>query len=235
MRITYYGHSAYKIETGSASVLIDPFLTYNPLFAASGLTVADVQKGVTHVLITHGHMDHVGDAVAILKATGATLTANHEICTYLEKKGITNQSPGGTGGQIEAGEISIAFTQAQHSSSDDMGDVPVYLGNPNGLVIWSKSEPGKIVHHMGDTGVYSDMALVHEFYQPTIGIVPIGDRYTMGAKHAALACKRYFKFNTVFPCHYATFGVLAPNADEFVALMKGNDVRVPKAGETVTL
>ena len=116
-----------------------------------------------------------------------------------------------------------------------MGDVPIYLGNPNGLVIWSKSEPGKIVHHMGDTGIYSDMALVHELYQPTIGIVPIGDRYTMGAKHAALACKRYFKFKTVFPCHYATFGVLAPNADEFVALMKGNDVRVPKAGETVTL
>ena len=175
MHITYYGHSAYKIETGGAVVLFDPFLNHNPRFAETGLTVADVQKGVTHVLITHGHSDHVGDAVEILMATGATLVSNHEICTYLEKKGVTNQSPGGTGGQIEVGDITIAFTQAQHSSSDDMGEVPVYLGNPNGLVVWSKAEPGKIVHHMGDTGIYSDMALVHELYQPTIGMVPVGD------------------------------------------------------------
>jgi L-ascorbate metabolism protein UlaG (beta-lactamase superfamily) len=105
---------------------------------------------------------------------------------------------------------------------------PVYLGNPCGLVIAAKG--GKTLYHMGDTDIFADMALINELHQPQIGIVPIGDRYTMGAWVAAIACKRFFDFETVVPCHYGTFPVIDQTADKFVAKMAGNRVLVPEVG-----
>ena len=89
---------------------------------------------------------------------------------------------------------------------------------------------GKTVYHMGDTAIFSDMALINELYAPTIGFVPIGDRYTMGARTAALACKRFFEFETVVPCHYGTFPVIDQTAEKFVTEMAGNRVLVPEVG-----
>jgi L-ascorbate metabolism protein UlaG (beta-lactamase superfamily) len=89
---------------------------------------------------------------------------------------------------------------------------------------------GKTVYHMGDTAIFSDMGLINEIYRPTIGFVPIGDRFTMGAKTAALACKRFFQFETIVPCHYGTFPIIDQTADEFVAEMASNAVVVPKVG-----
>jgi L-ascorbate metabolism protein UlaG (beta-lactamase superfamily) len=105
---------------------------------------------------------------------------------------------------------------------------PLYLGACCGLVIATKE--GGTVYHMGDTTIFSDMALIGEIYAPKIGFVPIGDRYTMGAKTAALACKRFFKFETIVPCHYGTFPMLDQTADKFIAEMGGGAVLVPKVG-----
>ena len=113
-----------------------------------------------------------------------------------------------------------------HLGHDDV--VVFHLGNPAGVVINAAGE--KTFFHMGDTGIFSDMALINEIYQPKIGIVPIGDRFTMGAKTAALACKRFFEFETVIPCHYRTFPIIDQTADKFVAEMGGNTVVVPKVG-----
>ena len=132
--------------------------------------------------------------------------------------------------------FSVAYVPAWHSSSDDAHDgTGRYLGNPGGIVLMAPGE--KTLLHMGDTGIFSDMALIDEIYQPKIGIVPIGDRFTMGAKLAAMACKRFFHFETAIPCHYGTFGLLDPNADTFIAEMKGakTKVLVPERGKAVEM
>jgi len=228
MKITWLGHSAFRIETGESVILIDPFLTSNPSFNGS---YEDVIAGCTHVVLSHGHDDHIGDTVDICQKTGARLVAIFEICMFLNARGFENIDPANTGGCLAQDDFSVTFTQALHSSGTVVNDASVYLGNPCGLVI--KTSEGKTLYHMGDTDIFGDMALINEMHAPDIGIVPIGDRFTMGAKSAALACKRYFSFSTVFPCHYATFEMLDQTADAFVAEMAGQNVVVPQVGESV--
>ncbi|GGB58861.1 UPF0173 metal-dependent hydrolase [Roseibium aquae] len=224
MKLTWYGHSAFKMEIANASILIDPFLTGNPVFP-DGLTVEQVAEGVTHILLTHGHDDHIGDSLDIAKKTGAQLTANFEICMWAAGKGVENINPMSSGGFVDVGPFKVGLTQAQHSSSSQTeGGLAVYLGNPNGLIIDAPNEP--VVYHMGDTDIFGDMALINEIYQPKVGIVPIGDRFTMGAKAAALACKRFFDFDTVVPCHFGTFPILDQTPDAFVAAMEAGSSKV---------
>ncbi len=226
MKITWFGHSAFRVETGSSVIMIDPFLSGNPTWEGSVDAAAD---GATHVVLTHGHDDHIGDTVDICKQTGALLAANFEICMYLSGKGVENISPTNHGGQLHFDDFSLAFVQAWHSSSSQTDHGPVYLGNPAGVIITPKS--GKPLYHMGDTDIFSDMALINEIYQPKIGIVPIGDRFTMGAKLAAMACKKFFQFETIIPCHYGTFPIIDETADAFVAEMSGHNVVVAEIGK----
>ena len=186
----------------------------------------------------HGHNDHLGDAVAILKKTGAQLVANFEICMYLVGQGVSDNkiNPGNTGGTVDCGGFTTTFVQALHSSSFDTGDGSnVYLGNPLGLVLHFPED--KTLYHMGDTDIFSDMALINELHEPKIGLVPIGDRFTMGGAVAALACRRFFKFETVIPCHYKTFGLLDQTPDKFVEGMEGSGVKVvvPELGKAVII
>jgi L-ascorbate metabolism protein UlaG (beta-lactamase superfamily) len=233
MQITWFGHSAFRIDLAAAAILIDPFLA-NPTFTGDK---AAATRGATHVVVTHGHDDHVGSAVEICKATGAVLIANPEVSDYLVGQGV----PGDRneqinhGGELHLGAFSIAYVPAWHSSSTTIDGRPVYLGNPGGVVIRAKGE--KPLLHMGDTGIFDGMKLIGEIYAPKIGIVPIGDRFTMGPKLAALACRRFFDFETVIPCHYETFGALHGEVSHFIAEMDGSgvDVLVPTRGEPVTL
>lgn len=227
MKITWFGHSAFRVDTGDAAIMIDPFLSENPKYGKDPLEAAE---GVSHVLLTHGHHDHVGDAVAICKATGATLVANFEICMFLSGQGVENFSPGNHGGNVDYGGFSVALVDALHSSSEIVDGKPVYLGNPAGLIVRSEAEPDKVLYHMGDTDIFPGMALINEIYQPAIGIVPIGDRFTMGGRTAALACKRFFDFSTVVPCHYGTFPIIDPDPSKFLAEMEGKNVLVPEIG-----
>lgn len=230
MKITWFGHSCFRIETGNSVLLIDPFLKGNPTFEKSGVNWDDAVKGVTHVALTHGHDDHIGDAGEICKKTGATLFAVFELALHVGQQGAEKLEPMNTGGTVRSADFDLTLTQALHSSSSN----GTYLGNPCGIVLRTKE--GKTVYHMGDTDIFSDMALIQELYQPAVGIVPIGDRFTMGARVAAMACKKYFKFGMVLPCHYGTFAVmLDPNADAFVAEMSDQNVMVPRVGEAVTV
>ena len=230
MKITWFGHSCFRIETGSSVVLIDPFLKGNPTFQKSGIAFEAATKGVTHVALTHGHDDHIGDAGEICKATGAPLFATYELALHVQGKGAATIQPMNTGGTVADKDFELTLVDALHSSSSG----GIYLGNPNGIVL--KAREGKTVYHMGDTDMFSGMALVAEFHKPDIGIVPIGDRFTMGAKAAAFACRKFFAFSTILPCHYGTFpGMLDPDASRFQAEMAGHNVVAPSPGEAVTV
>ncbi|HKZ96731.1 MAG TPA: metal-dependent hydrolase [Hyphomicrobiaceae bacterium] len=229
MNITWLGHSCFRIETGGSIILIDPFLKGNPTFERSGVAWETATEGVTHVALTHGHDDHLGDAGEICKTRKATLFAVFELAMFVAAKGAENLEPMNTGGTVRSADFDLTFTNAFHSSSSGGH----YLGQPCGIVLTTRE--GKTVYHMGDTEIFGDMALINDLHHPEIGLVPIGDRFTMGARRAALACKKYFKFEAVFPCHYGTFAMLDQTADAFVAEMAGHKVIVPKAGESVTV
>lgn len=235
MKLTWYGHSAFAVETGDKKIVFDPFLTGNPTWNGGWEGPAE---GATHVLLTHGHDDHIGNAVDIVKKTGAMLVANFEICMFLVGKGVSQDriNPGNFGGTVDCGGFTATFVPAWHSSSSGgAGGSNTYLGNPAGLVLHFPGE--KTLYHMGDTGIFSDMALINELHEPKVGIVPVGDRFTMGGAVAALACRRYFKFEAAIPCHFSTFPILDQSPEKFVKGMEGSGVRIPalKPGESVTL
>ena len=220
MKLTFLGHSAFRVETEETRILIDPFLTGNPKFDEAGRAAA--LDGLTHIALTHGHADHVGDTIDIAKQTGATVIANADLATWLSKKGVGNVDPGNTGGTVHHTGFSMTWVQAFHSSaSQDEDGVSHDLGLPNGLVF--HFEDGPTLYHMGDTDIFGDMALIEELHRPDIGIVPIGDRFTMGGAVAGLACKRFFNFKTIIPCHFGTFPIIDQTADAFVEAMDAGD------------
>lgn len=217
MKITWFGHSAFRLDFAGRAVLIDPFFTGNPAFTGDA---AAASKGVTHILLTHGHSDHVGDTVAIARDTGAKIVANFEICMWLSSQGAENIDPMNLGGTTRQDGFGVSLVRADHSSSDQ--NIP--LGNPGGIIVAAPGEP--TVYHMGDTDIFSDMALIDELYRPEVALVPIGDRFTMSPRSAALAVRRYFKLKAVIPCHYGSFPIIEPDATAFVKAMEGHDTRV---------
>ncbi len=230
MQITWYGHSAFRLDFAGTAVLIDPFFTGNPAFVSDK---AAASNGVKHIVLTHGHGDHVGDTLDIAKATGATVTANYDLCMWLNAKGLQNFNPMNTGGTSQLEGFSVTLVRADHSSGEIVDGNPVYLGNPCGVIVRAAGEP--TVYHMGDTDIFSDMGLIAEIHTPKVAMVPIGDRFTMNPRTAALAVKRYFNLEAVIPCHYGSFPIIEPTADAFVAEMNGHPTRVivPEKGKPV--
>jgi L-ascorbate metabolism protein UlaG (beta-lactamase superfamily) len=217
MKITWLGHSAFRVETANSVMLIDPFLTGNPGF--KDVDIKQAVQGVTHIALTHGHGDHVGDTIKIAQETGAVVLANADLAAWLAHNGVAKTESGNTGGTIFTNDFSMTFVNALHSSATITEDgVSHSLGNANGLVFHFEDEP--TLYHMGDTDIFSDMALINELHQPEIGIVPIGDRFTMGSAVAALACQRFMSFETVLPAHYGSFSVLEQTADKFIHAME---------------
>ena len=233
MKLTWYGHSAFRVDTGTARILIDPFFTGNPAFKEDMREAAT--ENLTHIALTHGHFDHIGDVTKLAKATGATVIANVDLGSWLQTKGVEKLDMGNTGGTLHHDGFSATFVQAVHSAGHiDSEGRTVSLGNANGLVFHFPDAP--TLYHMGDTDIFGDMALIAELHQPQIGLVPVGDRFTMGGAVAALACKRYFDFRTIVPCHYGSFPIIDQTADAFVAAMEGAEgVRVAAVGEVLEL
>ena len=232
MKITWYGHSCFRLDIPGAAILIDPFLTGNPVCPVDSATAS---AGVTHVLVSHGHDDHTGDAVRICTANGATLTANYEICMWAAAQGVEKINPMNSGGTVDLGPFAVSLTVAHHSSAAG-GNPAVYLGNPHGIVVAPKD--GNTLYFAGDTDIFGDMALIAEIHRPKIGILPVGDRFTMGGRTAAMAARRFFAFDVVIPCHYRTFGLLDQDASKFVDAMTGaaqTRVLVPAPGDSVVV
>jgi L-ascorbate metabolism protein UlaG (beta-lactamase superfamily) len=153
MQITWYGHSAFRLDFAGQAVLIDPFFTGNPAF------VSDKQaaiKGVSQIVLTHGHGDHVGDTLDIARTNGATVTTNYDLCMWLAAQGLEKFNPMNAGGTTDLGGFTVTMVRADHSSGDIRDGMPIYLGNPCGVIVKAPGEP--TVYHMGDTDIFSDMA-----------------------------------------------------------------------------
>ena len=227
MKLTWFGHSAFRLDIAGASILIDPFFTGNPAFEGD---LAEVSKGVTHIVVTHGHGDHVGDTVQIAETTGAVVATNYDLCMHLASKGVKAFQPMNTGGAVDLGPFSVTLVRADHSAGMGEGGVNVPVGNANGVIVKAPGE--KTLWHMGDTDIFSDMALLSELHGVEICICPIGDRFTMGAKTAALAMTRFVKPKLAIPSHYGSFPIIARDAEEFVAGLRDSSVEalVPEKG-----
>lgn len=165
------------------------------------------------IAITHGHFDHVGDCAALVKRCNPVVFANYDLCSVLQRQIGSGRFEGmNTGGTLEVDGVRVSLTRAYHSSGVDSPEGPVYGGMPNGVVI--AADGVATVYHAGDTDVFTDMTLIANLFEPRIAILPIGDRFTMGAKGAALAAD-LLKPQVILPCHYQTFPLLAQSAEPF--------------------
>lgn len=226
LAITWLGHSSFRVRTpGGKEILFDPWYTGNPAFPeAARPSKADL------ILISHGHSDHITDAAATAKATGATVVGIWEICSYLGTKGVKNLEPMNKGGTITVQGLRITMTDARHSSSFDDHGVH-YLGEAAGFVV--KLENGQTIYYAGDTCLFGDMKIIAELYQPDIAFLPIGDRFTMGPDTAAIAAK-WLGVKQVVPMHYGTFPLLTGTPEQLEQHLSGSGIEVLKLkpGET---
>lgn len=221
--ITWLGHSSFSLKTpGGKTVLFDPWYTGNPSFPKGR-----EPKSADLILVSHGHSDHITDAAAMAKATGATVVGIYELTTWLGAKGVTNLEGMNKGGTIEVQGLRITLTDARHSSSIDN----TYLGEPCGFVV--RLENGQTIYFAGDTSLFGDMKLIAELYRPDIAFLPIGDRFTMGPDTAAIAAK-WLGVKQVVPMHWGTFPLLTGTPAMLKTHLEGSGIEVLdlRPGET---
>jgi L-ascorbate metabolism protein UlaG (beta-lactamase superfamily) len=244
-QLTWYGQSAFKIVTpGGKILLVDPWLS-NPVFVNAKVEIAALTD-VDLILITHGHSDHVGDAVEIGKRTGARLVATFDLADAMVKhlgypaEQAQVDTVGHFGGEVTLldGEVKVAFVRAHHGSgvaADDRVGLR-HGGAPGGFVITIRGGP--TIYHTGDTDLFSDMALLSRFHNIDVMLVCIGDHFTMGPARAAEAVK-LVRARTAIPMHYGTFPVLTGTPEAFERELRERgaeaDLRVMKIGETILL
>jgi L-ascorbate metabolism protein UlaG (beta-lactamase superfamily) len=224
MDIRFLGHACFELTDGDTRVLIDPFLTGNPKAAVGA---GDVDP--THIFLTHGHSDHIGDTVDIAKRTGAQVVAIVELAGELGESGVENVSDPNIGGTVRFDDLSVRLTPAWHTSTTPNGTV----NTPAGLVI---GIGGKVVYHLGDTGLFSDLALPGRRDDIDVALMCIGGHYTMD-RYDAVQAAEMVGAKRVIPCHYNTFPPIETDAQEFkreVEATTNSKVVVLEPGDTHT-
>jgi L-ascorbate metabolism protein UlaG (beta-lactamase superfamily) len=222
----WLGHSAFKIVSPKGQIIyIDPFLRLNPSTPEEHKTV----DKANFILLTHGHEDHVGDTIEIAKKTGAFVLSILELNSLLMIDGLPEEQAIGfnKGGTIYLEDFSVTMVTANHSSSYK----GQYAGDPAGLII--SFEDDICIYHMGDTNIFTDLALYGEMYEPTVVLAPIGDFYTMGPEEAAFAVEMV-DAEMAIPMHYGTWPLIDTDPKEFKETLEDltiTEVKIPVIGE----
>ena len=230
MKCTWLGHGSVRIESGEAVLLIDPWLTGNPSLPEDQHQAA--VAGATHILLTHGHFDHIADILPLAKKLGVPVLGQYDLLGHWEEHEGIEAVGFNKGGTVDAGGVAVTMVPASHSSTVPSPDGPRGIGSEVGFML--KAE-GRCVYVSGDTDIMADMAWMGEYHAPDLGILSAGGFFTMDMKAAAWASKKYFNFRTVIPIHYATFPILEQNADDLRAGLPGVEVKTPGVMETIEI
>ena len=228
-KLTWLGHATFRIETRDGiTIYVDPWLS-NPLCPENEKQV----KKCDVMICTHGHGDHIGDAVELVKKHNPKAVGVYELCIWLNKKGAQQIMPMNKGGSQQVGDIKVTMVHADHSCGIDDGGQIIYGGEPCGYVI--EFENGVKIYHAGDTNVFGDMSIIHDLYNPELAMLPIGDVFTMGPREAAYAC-RLLQPKTVIPMHFGTFPLLTGTPPDFEKRIQslGIELKTMKPGETLS-
>ena len=229
LSVTWLGHSTFLLKSPNGRrILIDPFLEGNPACPPDKKKIDKLDL----ILVTHGHSDHVADAAALAKRTGATVVGIYDLCQWLARQGVSQTSGMNKGGSQELHGIRITMVDARHSSSHIDESGITYLGEAAGYVL--RFENGLTIYFAGDTSVFGDMQLIREIYKPTVAFLPIGGFFTMDPIEAAKAVE-LLGVKLVIPMHYETFPILAGRPAQLRELVSASGVEVleMKPGETV--
>lgn len=216
VKITYHGHACIELNDGKYDIIFDPFITGNPVAKISPEKISP-----NAILVSHGHPDHLGDAVEISKRTGATIIAPFELATFCGERGAKNIHPMHIGGSHLFDFGYVKLTLALHGSAFISEKERVYTGNPCGFIV---KFGGKTIYFAGDTGLFTDMKMLGELFDIDVAFLPIGDNFTMGISDAAKAAT-WLKTKIAIPIHYNTWDVINQDPLNFVKALEGTGVK----------
>ncbi|MEM6589384.1 MAG: metal-dependent hydrolase [Pseudomonadota bacterium] len=223
MKITWLGHGSFRIEIGGQVLLLDPWLTGNPVLPEVSHDAA--VAGATHILLTHAHFDHVADTLDLARKLDVPVVGQYDLMSYWEEhEGIVTVGFN-KGGTVDLNGVAVTMVHAVHSTSFGTENGPNVPGTECGFMI---SGEGHTIYASGDTDVMADMKIFNDLHAPDIGILCAGGYFTMDMKRAGYAAKTFFNFKTVIPCHYKTFPILEQSAEALVQALPGVDVIEPE-------
>ncbi|WP_306152972.1 metal-dependent hydrolase [Roseovarius sp. MMSF_3281] len=223
MKIIWLGHASFRIEIGGQCLLVDPWLTGNPMMPEDKRDKAT--QGATHILLTHAHFDHVSDVLGVAKAQEIPVVGQFDLMSYWEKTEKIEVVGFNKGGTVDLGGVKVTMVHAVHSSSFGGENGPNVPGTECGYMIEGE---GRTIYVSGDTDVMADMKIFNALHKPDIGILCAGGHFTMDMRRAGYAAKEFFDFKTVIPCHYKTFPILEQSAEELAKALPGVDVIEPE-------
>ncbi|MCY3982742.1 MAG: metal-dependent hydrolase [Roseovarius sp.] len=230
MNIIWHGHGSFRIEIGEKVLLVDPWLSGNPMLDENRHDEAI--EGATHILLTHAHFDHSVDVLPLAKKLGVPVAGQYDLMSHWEEKEGIQAIGFNKGGTIDLGGVKVTMVHAVHSTSFGGADGPQVPGSECGFMI---SGEGHVIYMSGDTDVMADMGVFNALHHPDIGILCAGGHFTMDMKRAAYAATTFFDFKTLIPCHYRTFPFLAQSADELVKALPDVNVVEPVVMEAIRI